>query len=354
MIAASLAGPLYQHSMFRAEGQWGEYKRRLANAKYPEANMTLNAADKELVRLHSVVHGGGAVAGDNDEAGCWGLHASLKNPFASVSLEPVAGLPMQMLGALYGAMHLYYMAEDEVYAQAWAGYIRQVMPAYAIERRWRSLDYVRRPGDDAWDFSVGALEDLQGNWGRWVEANCPGDQAQFAASHKLFNRLMWRHKHMVFNGVKFSEGGWIMARPNAANGDLGEIREPAEGLPKCGVPRRMWFGRLKGFYTHTPNELDPATVSKIADVEWHPTVEVPNGPYHVDLQAPVVHASMDKHHPPLFNCLSILPLQMTALPYPGENPRRPARLVMMRPSWHALSAVDCPVPWPKLIRYGSG
>lgn len=345
------AGPLYLHSMFRAEGQWGEYKRRLANPKCPEANMTLNAADKEMVRVYSVVHGGGAGTGaDDDATGCWGVHNSLKYPYMDGPwFEPKVGESVVMLGGLYANMHLFYLAEDEVYAEAWAEYVKQVMPGYANQRGWGSRECVRRSGANAWDFSVGALEDLQGYWARWVEVNCPGDAVQFAACRKLFNRQMWRHKSMVLNSLKFVEGGWIMARPNAANGDLGEIREPVAGLPQCGVPRRMWFGKIKGFYSHMPSELDPEVVSKIADVEWHPTVDVPHGPYDVDVQAPVVYAGKDKNHPPLFSCLSILPLQMAALQHPNRS--RAGQLIMMRPSWHALSAVNCPVPWPKLMLY---
>ena len=64
-----LAGPLYCHSMFRPEGRWAQYKRSLANARYPEANMVLTAADKEMVLVDSVLRRGGAgAAADNDEA----------------------------------------------------------------------------------------------------------------------------------------------------------------------------------------------------------------------------------------------------------------------------------------------
>ena len=90
------------------------------------------------------------------------VHNALRNPFMDVQLEPVNGRGVEKLGNMYAAMHIFYMGEDEEYADAWAAYVRQVMPAHAIARGWTRQDAEQRPPSQAWDFSVGALEDLQG------------------------------------------------------------------------------------------------------------------------------------------------------------------------------------------------
>lgn len=333
--------------MFRPEGVWGQYKRKLANMRFLEANITLTAADHECVRQHAVLRGGEASVAADDEEMAWGVHGNLRSRFLSVDLLPVQWQGVDMLGDLFAAMHVYYLAEDEGYAEAWAEYIRQVMPAFAYSREWGGRDVEQRRGSDAWDFSPDALQELHGAWRGWIEEHCPDDRAQFFACRKLFNRQMWRHRVMIIDGITFQENDWIMARPNPANGDLGEVREPAPGLPKYGVPCRMWFGGLKAFYSHRPNELDPETVTKVAHVEWHPTLDVPDGPYDQEIDAPVVYDRFDRSHPPLFSCSSILPLQMTAL----HRPFKPHVLVMLRSSWQPLAAVDCPVPWPRLQKY---
>jgi hypothetical protein len=334
--------------MFRPEGRWGQYKRSLANARYPEANMVLTAADKEMVIMNCVLGASSA----EEEGNAWGEHSSLKDPAVAVQLMPLAGEEVVLKGSLFAAVHLFYLGEDPVYAEAWAEYVRDVMPAFANERGWNRQQCERRHGhgSEAWDFSPAALEIVHGYWHVWAERHRSGDRMQQAAAGKLLNRSMRVHKYMMFNGMRFSKGDWIMARPNAANHDLGELREPAPGLPAYGVPRRMWFGKLTVFYSHMPDVRVEGSVNQIVDVEWHPTVGIPHGPYDVDLQAPVVYAAMDKDHPPLFSCLSILPLQMTALPHPNRH----RQLVMLQSSWHALSAVDCPVPWPRLQRYRGG
>ena len=199
--------------------------------------MVLTAADKEMVQVHNVLCRGGAGAPyDDDEANGWGVYNSLRSPYMDVLLELVHGQGVQMLGNLYAAVHLFYVSEDDVYAEAWAEYVGHVMPAYAVERGWTRLDAEQRPRCEAWDFSPGALEDLQGYWRTWVSQHRHEDHAQLNASNRLFNRHMLQHQSMVLNGVQFKKGDWIMARPNAANGDLGVVKEPDAGLPTCGCP----------------------------------------------------------------------------------------------------------------------
>jgi len=207
---------------------------------------------------------------------------------------------------------------------------------------------MERGDDGSYSFSIKALSVMHHRFAAWgalpASDLTPADRA-CTVPLPLNVDVM---KAVVVQGVHFAVGDWVLARPNAANGDLSDVLDgDAElHLPRHGVPKILWFGKIRSLFVH---RFPAGQGHDIADVEWHKSLDVgAGGPYDVDLQSPIVYrraAYAVTEEQAYMECSAIVPLKMAVMAHPS----RPDCFAMIRRTWHPLAVLDLPVPWPALM-----
>lgn len=148
-------------------------------------------------------------------------------------------------------LHVFYMREDQAYRKMWCSFVDAFVERMNVDER-RFYDITRsRARGGGWELSVRATHHLRREWSRWVEGAVQFDESQKGLSLQWPEQVQCFKKACLTEGVSFCVSDWIMARPNEEDGDLKKIiPEPPEGLPKYGVPNRMWSGKILHIFRH--------------------------------------------------------------------------------------------------------
>ncbi|KAF5827322.1 hypothetical protein DUNSADRAFT_859 [Dunaliella salina] len=354
----SLLGPCFTYSMFPAESRWGELVRMLKNRRYAEASMMLGMIDKEILSFFEK-HGMHVEPSEVSD------QVQLDEPWGEEQLLSWAGdLSIKLLEEVKGPsrMHVlspqmryhlrvYYTREDQEYDDLWQRYTAYCIPRLSDDLRSR-LD-INPNSAGGWDMNPDVFESLRARWNEWAHsADAQLDDSQRSLTKMWQGKVLCSKKVSVL-GVPFSVGDWFMARPNDEEdgGDVTPLPGAAEGMPKYGVPKRMWCGKIKRIIQHDRwlRLEQPDEREAMLEVEWHVSLPVEHGgPYSVAYQSPLVLAAAHTTECPFFPVRSMLPIKFCAMRSLGLPARCPPCLVLIRRQWHCLSAVKLPVPWPSV------
>lgn len=346
------AGPLYHTAMWNPESIWGELGRDLHNTRHTESNMLLRAMDKEMMHLHeefALDSDGECVARAKRGAEPYGEHNKLRSIDIETEYEFVTKASEQRrrfnTREQHSYLHKFYIGGDERSTELWDMFIQQRADKIVAEKGWPDGDASRNEMG-GWEFSHKALFEVHEAFERWAlaEPGLSGEDKRLARQLPLDYYAL---SSITVNKQKYKEGDWILVRP-CEDEDLVKLPRAEgvdySGLPAYGVPRRMWFGQVKGLFHHTRY----TTPELIMNVEWHESVASPHGPFDVDLMSPVVNKIVTEKDNPFFAATSVLPWpKMIAL----KHPIKAQQLVLISKTWLPLAAANMPMSFPKLMRY---
>lgn len=331
--------------MWRPEARWGEMVRELKDKAHVAANMIGRLADKEVCGLFKW-----ETNSSEDDEGTWGAHNLLRS--GHLVVEGILGGTRRLSGYIllsvteHSWLHKMYIGCDQSFAALWERFVTEEGANEVQRQRWGEADASRTSavvgnGEQGWEFSPMALQGLHSafyTWGRTKEGLSDADRARTVPLPIEAQSLKCIKLGTGIEAVSIKVGDWVLARPD--DDCLNPIPNAGEGLPKYGVPKCMWFGKVLGIFKHKRQGLPAIEVVK---AEWHASV----GPYDTDFMAPVVRKGVVHADDPYIPAQSLLPLNMIAL----RHPRHSRLLVMLRKTWLPLSAVHMPLPWPPLAFY---
>jgi len=235
--------------------------RSITNDAHPEANMLGAASDKEVVGLLESFPPAseGLAAGPEPIGGLWGEHQLLRAANVSVVVQPMCGA-----GALrlldngqcqhphpkdHAQLHKFYELGHGGFSALWARFVRDHAAQVGRELGW-AASHMERGDDGSISFSIKSLSIMHHRFARWgalPESGLTPAEQKCTVLLPLNVDVM---KSVDVQGVSFSVGDWVLARPNAANGDLGVVLDVQGGgglrLPRHGVPNTLWFGKTSG------------------------------------------------------------------------------------------------------------
>jgi len=385
--------------MFRAESMWGQLARFLTNMRYIEATIFHAWKDKEVITflrqwgmwpdgggekevvefVHACMRAPPAADGEGQQGGegdaaqqpsaaggeCqqggeaqrqppaqaqapWGKEELLLSSELVTKLDfPIQPALRQLSPHEVAHLHNCYVREVPSYGCLFQAFVRERLSLLSddeLAEHGMSVG-MDEEGARSIQFSDASLMWVRPRWEEWARAK---EGLEGESGHaEMWNPYVRSFCIVAVGPIKLSKGDWFLARPNEEDvvllrdGD-DEANAPAAGLllPKFGVPARLWFGKVKSIVQHIHLDGSRRGLS-IAEEE--------GGPFDVELQAPIVSSREFVNVDGLkevafFPAASVLPLSMTALPHPT----RAGCLVMLRPSWHCLVSIKCPVPWPEL------
>jgi len=345
--------------MWRAEDKWGQLTRDENNARHPEANMLLRAIDKEVIGLHNLCDGkkGKEVVQNALKEG-WGTYDAFLSGSVMVSYEEEpgvkqsAGMGSYCNNRVLAFLHKLYQSNDPEFCEWWQSFVSEEAARLVQTEGW-TREMASHDRCTGWSFHYDVFPRLHEEfecWGRRKFAAREFSVDQLYQTMRFYPDVLLLKK-ITMDGVTFEKGSWLCSRPS--DDDVHELPNVREGLPRFGVPRQLWFGKVQGMFLHRRrraeggnHEEDVGQWAKeyIFHVQWYKSVSP--CPYDVGLQSPVIcnneRTDLDD---PFVSTKTVLPLHMVARPYGRNN------TVLISRTWQPMGALNMPVPWPKLMQY---
>lgn len=328
---ALITGPPYANSMFPYENLWGDLGDTVWNQAYPESTVVEAASLKELWALQ---------CNDFSTASSepWGVHDHLRQGNQNWQAGRHVGSQLGMQQREVEArMHMAYQRLDPLYRQSWQHFMQAVTPT--LDEATRRLYGI--PGQPGASFSgvpnhQGVYE-LRLRWHvtqNWAAPNLSMELLHVAA--------FWRASEVyvvdsyVVNGFRVREGSWVVSCTSSP-GQSGGLLSPC--------PSVMWFGRVIQMWVHT--EREGCEPEPFLHVEWHETSSSNGCAYDAWIQAPLVQKSVQRIKPAVVSLREVHVLDACMV----DHPRNADVWVCIARSWHVMSAVEKPCPWPLMMFY---
>lgn len=288
---------------------------------------------KENIRLYGPHNSFNVEDGD-----AWGLHNQLRE--GVTSWEPCSErsvIPGQHASnALVAQLHMQYRCVHERYEQLWTAYLAHKVPLLSVQqRKIYGIGGARGAPIGRGTFNPAGMVFMRAGWSQCLPY-LTGVQVQPNDAQLVRE---WQHQEFVFySSIRLNQhfdlkqDQWVLSR----HVESGEVER--HGVPKC-----MWFGRVKSIFTHKLYSAQKAFLH----VEWHKTVNMDGCAFDANLQSPVIHDAVDHSEISVVPVEDIFPLHIAC----DMHHSQPKCLVLSTRSWHVLSAVGINVPWPKLFMY---